>query len=467
MKKLILFLLSWSFLIMPTVCQSQVRLSDSTINVLKIGVEGFKNRYQSPSIVVAIVHDQQLIFSEALGYTDLENKIPATTNSKYQVLSISKVFTATMLMQLKQRGKLGLEDDVSKYVNEFANPQLPNKTGITLFQLATHTSGLPRNSPAEINFTKQIDRWILLGANYRKLEYPLKSQFLKSLKYITKEFPDFEYTPCGDRRYSNLGFSLLGVALERAAKTGYEKYISNEIFKPLGMVNSGFDTETPQSTSLAKGYWYNDSSKGFIRTPEFWSNSAVYAGGLYSTALDLAKFISFQFDDSTAKANKILSLKNKSMMKSIGIGWRQAFPLVLHEGSMLGYHSQIAFNPELKLGWVILTNTTFFDFSRINEYIIRAVSPYLTPKPATDLSIYTGVYRLEGGYDSLRIYSKDSKLYSTYLNKELPSSPLAPEGNYKFKGLGKSAYNISYEFIPNKNSEIQFLNMGQLMWVKE
>ena len=466
MKRLIVFLGIFCNALIPIASHSQVQLSDSTITLLKQGVEGFKNRYHSPSIVVAIVNDQNVIFSEALGYTDLEKKVPASLNSKYPILSISKIFTATMLMQLKQRGKINLHDDVIKYVPEFANPKLPGKEALTLFQLATHTSGLQRNSPADIGFTKQVDRWVLLGVSCESIEPPSKTQFLQSLKYITREYPDFQFTSYGDRRYSNLGYSLLGIAVERAAKIPYETFVKNELFKPIGMVNSGFDTEQPRSGNLAKGYWFADSSKQFIATPEFRSNSAVYAGGMYSTALDLAKFISFQLTDSL-ETHSILSPSNKSMMQSFGIGWRQSFPFVVHEGAMLGYRSQIAFNPEQKVGWVILTNTTDFDFSRINEYISRLLSPYLNNNPVKDSSVYTGVYRLEGGYDSLRIILKDGKLYSTYLDKELPPTPLVPSGNNKFKDPGKNNYNINYDFVANKKSEVVYLNMGQLKWVKQ
>ena len=99
-------------LVFCTSSQSQVVLPDSTVTLLKAAVEGFQNRYHSPSIVVAIVHDKKIIFSEARGYTDQENKIPASIDSKSPVLSVTKIFTATMLMQLKQRNVVKLEDDV-------------------------------------------------------------------------------------------------------------------------------------------------------------------------------------------------------------------------------------------------------------------------------------------------------------------------------------------------------------------
>ena len=120
---------------------------------------------------MAIIHDQEIIFSEALGYTDLEQKTPATIDSKYPVLSVTKTFTATMFMQLVETNKIGLQDDVRKYVPEYGlTSSSGEKSGTKLLQLATHTSGLPRNSPADIRFAKQIDGWMLTQANNAGLQ---------------------------------------------------------------------------------------------------------------------------------------------------------------------------------------------------------------------------------------------------------------------------------------------------------
>ena len=449
------------------ICQSQGILNDSTIKQLRIGIEGFRNRYHSPSIVVAIVHDKEIIFTESLGYTDVDNKIPATIESKYPILSITKTFTATMFMQLVERKIIGLDDNVNKYVPEYKGDlNSRDKRPTTLIQLATHTSGLPRNTPADINFAKQVDKWMFGSANYTTLEPANKNELLQSLKFIKKEYPAYELLSYGDRHYSNLGYSLLGIALEKATKKDYKDYVLTNICKPLQMTNSGFDTENLQSNVLAKGYYYNDSLNDFIKTPVFKSNSAIYAGGMYSTATDLAKYISFQFDNSS-QAEKILSKENRSMMYAFKIGWKPLYPLVLHEGAMLGYRSQVAFIPDLKIGWVILTNTTDFEFSKFNEYIGKLIIPVYESKPLVDLIKYIGTYRLSGGYDSLRIYLKNENLYSSYLKDTLPESPLISLGNNKFKAQARGNYNVSYEFIEDETTAINVLNMGQLMWIKQ
>lgn len=453
-------------LTMAPVASTAQPLPDSTVAQLKAGIAGFKDRYHTPGIAVAIVHGKEIVFSESLGYVDLENKVAATIDSRFPILSVTKTFTATMFMQLVQQHKITLNEDIKKYLPEYKGEKTgATESGISFLQLATHTSGMPRNTPADVNFAKQIDRWMLNRTPYVSLEPSSKKELLQSLPYIKKVYPDYLLLSYGDRLYSNLGYSMLGIALERAAKQDYGEYVVNNICKPLQMTSSGMGTESFGSTIVAKGYYFDDSLQQFLKTPIFHSNAALYAGGMYSTARDLAKYISFQFDTSAA-ANKVLSLKNRRMMQSLRIGWKPSYPIVLHEGGMLGYRCQVAFYPDLEIGWVILTNTTDFEFDKMNEYIGKLVSPvYKKPSPA--MAKFVGTYRLQGGYDSLRIYIKDGQLYSTYLEKELPVQPLIANGYNRFRAQARGSYNIGYSFIANDTEGIKALVLGQLTWVKE
>jgi CubicO group peptidase (beta-lactamase class C family) len=213
----------------------------------------------------------------------------------------------------------------------------------------------------------------------------------------------------------------------------------------------------------------DEATKEFIETPEFKANSAIYAGGLYSSVLDLSKFISFQFSN-TGETSGILSESNKAMMYNFRIGWKQAYPFVLHEGANLGFRVIVVINPNTKFGWVILTNTTDFEFNRINNYFSDLLTPIFTKQPSANSNNnddYTGTYKLKGGYGQLTIYEKDGKLFSTYLEKDLPNSFLIPLDANKYRAQGKGNYNIDYEFIPGENGQIKYLSMGQLMWEKE
>lgn len=428
-------------------------LSDSTIAQLELAVAGFKERYHSPSIAVAIVHKDRIIFSDARGYTDIENKIPATIDSRYQIQSVTKAFTATMFMQLCERGIINFMDPVSKKVPEFSS-------NATYLELATHNSGLPRNSPADIHFAKQVDRWLMQKKNEGPLRSADTANFIKSLAFVTRQYPSYDFLRQDTRHYSNLGYGLLGLALERAAGRDYEKYVLSNVCQPLGLNNTGFGTV---GDSIAKGYYYQDDSIGFIRSPDYYPRSMAPAGGMYSTARDMARFISAQFDDD----NKVISAKGRQMMQQLGIGWLRNHPYIQHEGSMLGARAEIVFHPELKIGWVILANITDFPFQRINQYIADLIVPLYQQKPIHDLQKYVGTYTLDGGYGMLQIYLSDGKLYSTYLQELLPNIPLQFSGDNSLTAKGKNGHDIRYEFIPDTENNIKALALNQLLWKKQ
>ncbi len=449
---------------LPSRVEAQKILNDSIQVQLRLGVKGFQVRYHSPSIVVAIVCGNDIIFSEAQGYTDLEKEIPATINSKYQIQSITKIFTATMFMQLWERGVVDLDDDVRKFVPEYSGKRTEQADTYTTFlELATHNSGLPRNSPADVDFAKQIDKWLLSKNDLGPIQSATMEAFIRSLQYVDKEHPEYRFLNGNTRHYSNLGYSLLGLGLERAAATGYEEYVLSKICKPLKLSDTGFGTFSSGENTIAKGYFYAGEEEGFIKIPDYYPNSMVYAGGMYSTASDLAKFISSQFDEN----NPILSGKSLRMMQRLGIGWLRNYPFIVHEGSMLGARSEIIFNPELKIGWVVLANTTDFQFNRINDYIAELIVPMFIKKPVTEPQKYVGTYVLEGGFDSLKIYLKDGNLYSTYLDEILPDQPLVFSGNNSLTVAANGGHEIHYRFNVGSRSEITSLNLNQLRWIKE
>ena len=454
--------LAIQFIIVAT-CQSQ-SLPDSTVQQLRAIAEGFKERYKSPSIVVAIVHDKDIIFHHSIGYMDMEKKIDASIDSRYPIMSVTKTFTATMYMQLKERNVLGLDDDIKKYVPEFPGAGR-SANGITLFQLATHTSGLPRNTPADIHFAKQVDRFMTGDKTIQSFQPATQEEFLKSLKHISPIYPKYQLLSYGDRNYSNLGYSLLGTAIERSAKTGFAEYIVSNICRPLKMDNTGFLKYTGDNGS-AKGYFYDDSTKTFTPAPPFYPNAATPAGGMYSTARDLGKNISFQFDTSP-ESEKILSKDGRAMMYHLRIGWKPSYPFVAHEGSIVGYRSMVAFNPQARIGWVILTNTSDFDFSRINDVLSKMLMPLFSQPAIKDLSKFAGTYQLQGGYDSIKISIENGQLMSTYLNKAIKTVPLASSGHNRFRMQGRGNYGVGYDFIVNDEEEVTGFVLGQLAWIRK
>lgn len=443
----------------PTIAQQHI--TDSIRKQLEIGIGGFKERYHAPSVVLAIVHRDSIIFSGADGFTDLDQKIPATIDSKYQIQSISKMFTATMLMQLCEKGIIKLDDDVRKYVPEFAGLNHEgNPEATSLLELATHTSGLPRNSPSEYELFNNAEKLLLTKQDVKSLNSSSKAAFIDALGKIQKEYPAFEYLPGDQRHYSNLGYSLLGLALERAVKTNYDSYIKSAICNPLGLNHTGVGTISSRENTIAKGYRFLNDQKHFVQTPDYYANAMAPASGLYSTARDLTKFVSAQFN---AK-NSLLTEKSIRMMQSLGIGWQRSYPYLRHEGSMLGFRCEIVIHPRLELGWVILTNASDFEFNRFDAYISSLILPVFAESPITDLEQYTGTYSLVGGNASFSIYQKEGELYTTYLPDIYADTVLKFSGNNTMILEDQTGKSVRFEFMLDKKRKVSLLNLNQLMW---
>ncbi|MHA4846124.1 serine hydrolase [Flavitalea antarctica] len=448
----------------PASLKAHQLLPDSVIQKLDQVVTKFMATSKPPAINVAIIHDQDIVYKHASGYTDVRQQVVAKADSKFPIMSITKTFTATMFMQLVEQGKVGLNDDVRKYIPEYKVRSTYNSTTpTTLLQLATHTSGLPRNSPADTAFTFSFERWMLTDGAYPIQPFATNKEVLHSLQYMKLDYPPYDFMHHNDRHYSNLGYTLLGIAIERAAKTSFSKYIQTNVLDVLGMTESGFLTEPRIGTEVAKGYRIDKKNGKTFETPLFEVNAAIYPGGMYSTASDMTKYIRAQYDDG----DKILKTESRGMMRQLKIAWKPAYPYVLHEGGFPGHRSIAVFNPASKIGWVILTNSGDIDFGWINEQFANVLSAAYQKTAKLPLERYTGKYVLPGGYGSIDIYLKDDLLHSTYCQELLTSTTMKPDGTNRFKVEAKNGYSINYEFAADKSGNITGLRLGQFLWEKQ
>ncbi len=470
MKSRLLFL--YLLLSISSVINCQIVISDSTENNLKKTIDNFKSVINSPSVVVAVVLGDNIIFEYATGFSDIENNIPATVETKYPIMSVTKTFTATMYMRLCEKGFVGINDDIRKYIPEYhVVSDIPDHQKTTLFQLATHTSGLPRNSPVDIEYFSAEDRWFLNGGEENELWFPSKQEFLKSLDTVKLIYKPYEYMYPNDRHYSNMGYSLLGIAMERASKSAFDEYVIDSICKPLEMINSGFLNESYLTKDFAKGYIYNAIDEKSIQTPilHMESSTALYPGGMYSTARDMAKYISFQLQEDEELPHKVLSSGSRAMMQKFNISWRPSFPYTLHEGSILGYRCNLILNPDLKLGWIILTNTSSVSFSKIDKALSKILFPLFEKQEdkTPELKKYAGKYKLLGGYGEIELTYKNNRLYSNYLDDAIPNNVLIQIDRNNFKVEGDNDYDVYYKFNIDKNMNITSLNLGPFIWYKE
>jgi len=351
---------------------ANMRPSDSPAPIVAVTAESIKSQIEKidstiaadvarnpiGSVTVGIVSGKQLIWTKSYGDADMEKKIPADADTVYRIGSITKMFTALMLEQLAETGKVHLSDPVEKYFPEIKQVKgaFPDAPPITLIQLATHTSGLGREpDDVAIATAGPVAEWekTLIAA-------------LPHLKY------DFE--PGTRFSYSNIGYAILGAALSRAAGEPYVEYVPKHIFAPLGMTHSAMEWNAQMATHLAKGYQVMGPGKVDSDTPERENKNGrgykVPNGAIYTTVSDLARFASFEMGLGPDAALKKASLDrfqrqtivpaDIGLTSGYGIGFqvdrRDGYVTFGHGGAVAGYTSALLINRAKGIGVVVFSN---------------------------------------------------------------------------------------------------------------
>jgi CubicO group peptidase (beta-lactamase class C family) len=277
------FLFVWTLVVCYQDCSAQLSPSDSSI------VTRFANRLNSDtkkddvhgSISASIIKNGKVIWTDAFGYKTRSKNVAADTNTIYRIGSITKTFTAALLMQLVEERKVKLDDPVEKYLPEIKSLKgYSDKTIITLRQLASHTSGLKREPDIQGASVGPVEQW--------------ESKLLSSIPYTS-----FSSSPGTSFLYSNIGFAILGLTLERASGLPYIQLVQQRIFIPLHMDNTFFSVPTNKMADIAEGFVIsNKNSEGKINEgtslqgtiDDTLGGYTVPCGGIYSTSLDMAKF---------------------------------------------------------------------------------------------------------------------------------------------------------------------------------
>ena len=302
------------------------------------------------SISAAIISENKIIWSKAFGYADRDNKILADTTTIYRAASISKSFTAFLMMQLVDEGIIKLTDPVELYLPEIRKLNgYSDSTRITFLQLASHTSGLSREPELTNANSGAIDEW------ERKLIASIPTTYFESgagTKY----------------NYSNIGYGILGLALSRATDKPFMQLMQERVFVPLGMKRSFYVIRDETTTKLAVGMEGGLSKTLDTESPRAEHNGRGYKvpnGGIYSTPNDLAKFMI-----SNLGYNPILKRESLEIMQTekgpepnkYGLGFmifhNDQISIVGHNGQVLGYTSQFAFEKESKFGVILMRNYT-------------------------------------------------------------------------------------------------------------
>ncbi len=347
------------FTLLTTGCETTKNShSDNSIQAVikefESGIEkDIKDDGINGSISTAIVRKNEIIWSKAFGIADIEKNIPADTNTIYRTASISKPFTAFLMMQLYQKGIIDIDEPIEKYLPEIRNIKgYSESTKITFRQVASHTSGLQREPDMKGADEGPIEEW--------------EEKILEAIPLTS-----FKAKPGEHHSYSNIGYGIMGLALSRAASKSFLKLVKDEIFIPLGMDNSFFIVPDSLYPKLAKGIDGGPIGKLSFERPLRGHSGRGYKvpnGGIYSTPNDLGKFMicNMGFCDLLEKENLELM---QTATKPIEETWNRGLGFTLyqddilntveHDGFISGYTAYFVFDKKHQYGVIIMRNYNF------------------------------------------------------------------------------------------------------------
>ncbi|MEW4530912.1 serine hydrolase [Maioricimonas sp. JC845] len=314
----------------------------SVIERLQAAIRYEVEQKQVPALSIAIVDDDQVVWAEGFGHIDADAKVPATAETIYRVGSVSKLFTDIAIMQQVERGRLDLDVPVPTYLPDFA-PEDPYGVPITLRQLMSHRSGLVRESPV---------------GNFYDDSEPSLSDTVASLNDTT-----LMYKPETAVRYSNAGVAVLGAVLEAELGVTHPELVRREILAPLGMSQTSFDRIPDAADRTAAGWMWSYDGRRFV-APGFQLGTGP-AGNLFSTVLDLSKFLTCLFHNGEGPDGPILKPETLAQMtqpvigpdgkpERFGLGFHigdlDGDTRIGHNGAVYGFSSEVAALPDRKLG---------------------------------------------------------------------------------------------------------------------
>lgn len=292
-----------------------------------------------PGASVLVIENGKTVVDRAYGYADLEARTAATPQTNYRLASVSKQFTASAILLLAQDGKLHLDDPVRKWL-----PSLPaSADAVTLKHLLTHTSGL-------------IDYEDVMAQDATENEQVHDAEVLRLLESQNRSY----FAPGTDYRYSNSGYALLALIVEKASGKRYAAFLHDRIFAPLGM-NDTIAYEKGVSTVAHRAYGYSLVDGKWRRTDQSSTSAVLGDGGIYSSIEDMAKWDAALYDDRLldAGSRKLAATpwtKTDDPAVEYGYGWRISGDSQWHSGETIGFRNVIVRYPQARLTVVVLTN---------------------------------------------------------------------------------------------------------------
>lgn len=326
---------------------------------VRSGLQSIADEFKAVGLAVVVIKDGKPICKEAIGYKNLEQKEPLSTQDLFRIASISKSFSATAIMQLVEQGRLSLDDDFGTLIGfPVRNPNFPEKV-ITLRMVLSHTSSInDRNGYFNLDVIN-----------------PAKNpDWAKS--YHT-------YAPGDGYEYCNLNFNMVGAVLELTTGERFDNYMKKMILDPLNL-RAGYCVDSLDQTRFATLYEYSKESESFSPQPAAYNprseeivnytlgrSTPIFSptGGMKISPEDLATYMGMHMNYGKAGKKRILKEKSAKVMQT-KLSEKEGYGLALletdnlipgvhlvgHTGSAYGLYSAMFFNPTKKYGFVVVTN---------------------------------------------------------------------------------------------------------------
>lgn len=363
---------------------------------------------------LTLAKDGKVIYSRAIGYSQIgeKEKTASTVETRYRVGSIAKMFTAVMIFQLTEEGKLKLDDKLDKFY-----PQIPNAEKITIAQILSHKSGIH-------SFTNDADfqTWLMNPKTKEEM-----------LAVIAKSKPDFE--PGEKMQYSNAAFLLLGYIVEKVTGKNYQEALKERITGKIGLSDTYLGTgKTDVNKRESFSYSYAGDWKQETETD---LSIPGGAGALVSTPTDLTKFIQALFDLKLVSKESLEKMKTEKMgMFPFPLGEKTFYG---HTGGIDGFSSMLSYLPEEKLAIAYSSNGRVYPVNDIllGVFDIYYNKPFQIPTfetvavSAEELEKFVGVYASEKVPLKITVSRKDATLFAQATGQ--PEFPLEATGKNKFK----------------------------------
>lgn len=388
-----------------------------------------------PGVAVGVVHDQQLVWSRGFGYADVAAKKPMTADTRFRIASNSKLFAAIAILQLREAGKLRLDDPVNKHLPWFTmKPAGPDDGPITIEQLLSHSSGLQREA----------------GDHWSSFDFPTETE-LKALMTGRQA----AFAPQTRWKYSNLAFALAGLVVEQVSGQRWADYVSANILKPLDMTATSIDTPDP---GLAIPYAARRPDGTRRVLPFVDAQGMAAATGMSSNVHDLAKFISAWFRRAPkAGGNNVLSAgswREALRVRSVDEDWESGSGLGFdherfkgktyagHGGGYPGNTTMTMAQIDDRVGVIVLTNTNDSNpgdianqlMVTVGDAVVKAAKAKATPAWDPTWARFAGRYI--GASDNITqvvLMNRQLVLLSTAARNAETRQELEPLGDGRFR----------------------------------